>query len=446
MAKILCITDGRTAMFNATTALASRLAAAGHSIVYASPDEIGDRVEARQLPFVQLPMSRFPDQSSLEARRVAPLDKRQGDAVRQLGVEDLVQTVTEIDPDLVLIDIELHAHIVSIMPLGFPMGLLCTFLSIEKQGGLPPLHSQVVPGRGWRGSWPYAEWLWARFRVRKTLQRWVSRIRLDGLDPVSLIRLLAQRGGVEFSKEITVWQWLIPVSYRRIPILCLRPTELNFRPESSPQIHFCGPMVEPNRPETAVAIETRIRLDELYRRRREAETDALILCSLSSFAEAEPDFVRRVAQSAVDEPRWDLILTLGGGSAVEAFDDLPDNVHFFDWVPQMQVLEEVDCAVINAGSSSITECVYQGVPVVVYSLQRNDQNGNAARVVYHGLGVAGDADSDGADVIRSHVRSVLSDDRMRRQVARMQRLFASYDAESCAARVVEGLIAPNRPN
>ena len=62
----------------------------------------------------------------------------------------------------------------------------------------------------------------------------------------------------------------------------------------------------------------------------------------------------------------------------------------------------------------------------------------------HGLGVAGDADSDGADVIRSHIRTALSDEGMRDRVARMQDLFASYDAEQRAVRVVEGLIDPDR--
>ena len=386
MARILCITDGRMAMFNATTALASRFEKAEHSIVYASPDEIGDRVEARQLRFVQLPDSRFPDRADLEAQGADSPEERRQNALRQLGVGELAQTVHEIDPDLILIDIELHAHIVSILPLGIPMGLLCTFLSIDKQRGLPPLHSKVVPGRGWKGSWPYAEWLWARFRIRKALQRWVARFRLAGLDRVSLLRFLAQQGGVEFSKEVTTSQWLIPVSYKRLPVVCLRAGELNFRPQGSPRTHFCGPMVEPERQDTGVTAETTSRLDELYRRRREGETDALILCSLSSFAEAEPDFVCRVAQSVVDEPRWELILALGGSSARESLDEVPDNVHLFDWVPQMQVLENVDGAVINAGSSTVTECIYHGVPTVVFSLQRNDQNGNAARVVFPRIG------------------------------------------------------------
>jgi UDP:flavonoid glycosyltransferase YjiC (YdhE family) len=444
MARILCITDGRMAMFNATTALASRLEKAGHSIVMASPDKIGDRVEARQLRFVQLPDSRFPDRADLEARGVGSAEGRRQKALRQLGVGELARTVQEIDPGLILIDIELHAHIVSILPLGIPIGLLCTFLTIDKQPGLPPLHSKIVPGRGWRGSWPYAEWLWARFRIRKALQRWVARFRLAGLDRISLLRSLAQQGGVEFSKEVTTSQWLIPVSYRRLPVVCLRAGELNFRPEGSPGSHFCGPMVEPDRQDTVVTVETTSRLDELYRRRREGKTDALILCSLSSFAEAEPDFVRRVAQSVADEPRWELILALGGSSLRESLDEVPDNVHLFDWVPQMRVLDNVDCALINAGSSSVTECIYQGVPAVVFSLQRNDQNGNAARVVYHGLGIAGDAESDGAEAIRSHIRVALSDQGMRDRVARMQRLFAAYDAEQRAVQVVEGLIDPHR--
>ena len=79
--------------------------------------------------------------------------------------------------------------------------------------------------------------------------------------------------------------------------------------------------------------------------------------------------------------------------------------------------------------------------MVVYSLQFNDQNGTAARVAYHGLGIVGDKDRDDAVTIRSHIRQLLLDQTHRRRVEAMRADLAAYDAEGRAVRAVENLIA-----
>lgn len=439
MAKILCITSGRMAMFNATSALASRLAAAGHSVVYASPDDLASRAENRGLAYVQLPPSRLPQRGNGSVlERWRSREARRNAALADLGVDDLTTTIKEIDPDLVLIDIELHAHIICTLALPIRLGLLCTFISIRKRRGLPPLHSPVVPGNGWRGRAVYSEWLWLRFRIRKAAQRYSAWIADAGVEPVSLLRDLVLQQGIAPSRFLTAWQWLIPVSYKRLPIVSLRAAELDFRPDSSPQMRFCGPMIEERRKEILGSPDTSERLKFLYERRRRGDSEALIFCSLSSFAQADPSFIRRVLAAVVDVPEWDLVLSLGG-TATEYTLDLPRNVHVFRWVPQLCVLEQVDAAVINAGFG-ISDCIFRGVPMVVYSLKRNDQNGNAARVVYHGLGIAGDKDRDDPEKIRARIQAVLTDVEIRRRVEDLRRRLGRYDDDDQSLRVVAELL------
>jgi zeaxanthin glucosyltransferase len=442
MAKILVITHGRVAMFRACATLATQLSQAGHSVVYASPDEIGPRASATGLPYVQLPPSHLPDEHDSDlGHDQGPHQQRLQAAIAAMGVSDLPATVQEIEPDLLLIDIELHAHILRCIPMGLPIGLLSPFISIIKRPRVPPLHSPVIPGRSWRGSTPGIEWLWMRFRLGKLLKRLGARLRTRGRDKISMLHQLAENEGIRLRDEITLWNWLIPFSYRRLPVLSLTPSELDFSPHPDPLTQHCGALVQQARTGESLSPDTRSRLDAIYRRRRSGGSEALILCSLSTFIAADRGFVARIAEAVGRESKWEMILALGGNLTADGLSSLPGNVHAFDWVPQMEVLDDADCAVINAGTS-ISECIHRGVAMVVYSLQFNDQNGNAARVGFHGLGLVGDKDHDDASTMQSHIRHVLGDKSLRQRVAKMRRLLEAYDSEARAVRAVESLLPP----
>jgi zeaxanthin glucosyltransferase len=134
------------------------------------------------------------------------------------------------------------------------------------------------------------------------------------------------------------------------------------------------------------------------------------------------------------------VLSTGGSLEPEQLGPLPPNVHAFDWIPQLEVLQAADCAVINAGTS-VYECILQDVPMVVYSLRFNDQNGTAARIGYHGLGIVGDKDRDDAAKIREHLQRLLDDRAFRQRVASMRRSLRVAEADDRAVRAIERLLA-----
>ena len=61
------------------------------------------------------------------------------------------------------------------------------------------------------------------------------------------------------------------------------------------------------------------------------------------------------------------------------------------FAPQLKLLRLARLAIVHGGFNTVKECVYFGVPMVVVPWT-NDQPGNAARVVFHGLGVQLDKD------------------------------------------------------
>ncbi len=56
-----------------------------------------------------------------------------------------------LNPDLVLINGEMHEHIIAAWAAGVPLALLNSFVSIWRQPGLPPPHASGTSGRRMEG-------------------------------------------------------------------------------------------------------------------------------------------------------------------------------------------------------------------------------------------------------------------------------------------------------
>lgn len=140
-------------------------------------------------------------------------------------------------------------------------------------------------------------------------------------------------------------------------------------------------------------------------------------------------------------PEGDVVVGLGNRVQPSELGELPPNVHAFLWAPQFRVLAHADCAVLHAGITSINECIYHGVPMLVYPFKKTtDQLGNAARVAYHGLGIAADRDTDDAITLRQRIETLLDDRTYQAQVDEMRRHFLRYQDGGTAVSVVENLL------
>jgi UDP:flavonoid glycosyltransferase YjiC (YdhE family) len=92
--------------------------------------------------------------------------------------------------------------------------------------------------------------------------------------------------------------------------------------------------------------------------------------------------------------------------------------------------------VTHGGINTLDECVTYGVPMLVYRGGETDMAGNAARVVYHGLGIAGDGRRDGVDDIRHHLDLLLDESDFANNVEDMRRRYRSYMQNRVAERTV----------
>jgi zeaxanthin glucosyltransferase len=84
------------------------------------------------------------------------------------------------------------------------------------------------------------------------------------------------------------------------------------------------------------------------------------------------------------------------------------HIKILETVPQKGLLKEVDAFITHGGLNSVLESAYAGTPMLVVPLNDKwDQNGNAARVVYHGLGTKVNL-NDGKQALENAINELLN--------------------------------------
>lgn len=444
MATILCVTDTMPGLFYPALELARRLRLAGHRVVYMTDDEGRDLVAAQGVDFLPLEPGDYAAFLARDAERswiprLLDLETRRRDALRSHRLEGFLESVDSAEPDLILLGGEMHEQVLAVANRGAPVALLNSFISIWRRPGLPPSHHLVRPGHGWRGSRPGIALLWLLLRCRKWGRAWRERLRRVGCDRVSLLRLLADRSGLDFDRETDRSQWLMPFTYRSLPSLTLHALEFEFPHQPPAVAHYVGPMQLEGRGADPTSETTRSALDALLERVRSAGS-TLIYAAFGSFFTTDHDFLRRLAAAVAERSDWELVISLGGRVDPEEIGPLPDGVHAFGWLPQLELLQKADVAVVHGGINTVDECVLAGVPMLVYCGFETDMGGTTARVVDHGLGIAGDRAGDDAESIRGRLDELLSQPSYRRNVERMRTAYHAYAQDQVAERLVESML------
>ncbi len=447
MAHVLLFTSAWEGLLNSSVLLAERLARQGHRVTFAGPPAVAPVVADARLPFVSIPASRVREFMERDLQRgwlqrAGSIQTRRREALEAMSLAEVEACVADLDPDLILVDGELHGHIVLLIDTRHRLVTLNQFASVWRRPGLPPPHHRVTPGVGWKGSPLGLRLLWLNLRLRKLRTEWAQRVRYLGCDRVSLLRELARRRGLALRQWAEPRDWLIPFTYPRLPALSLHALEFEFPHEPREGVHYVGPLVPRERPDSRVSASTQARLAELFRKRAElGGTMKLIYAGFGSVFSVRGDLVRRLVDAVASQEHWHLVMS-SAGSGGDLPTQLPPNVHVYDWVPQLTVLQHADVAVTHGGIHTIDECVVHAVPMLIYCGRETDMAGNTERVVYHGLGVSGDPLRDDPGEIRGHIAGLLTSSQIANNLEAMRAHYRAYEADRVAETVVQSLMRP----
>lgn len=153
----------------------------------------------------------------------------------------------------------------------------------------------------------------------------------------------------------------------------------------------------------------------------------LLYISLGSVFNNRPEFYKQCFAAFADQP-WQVLLSIGKHVDPGTLGQQPDNFLLSPYAPQLDILPRTRLFITHAGTNSVMESMYFGVPMILFP-QQPEQQMHAQRVVDLGLGVMLDTENVTASMLREAVETVTNDETYRERAQRMQqsvRLSGGY--------------------
>ncbi len=137
----------------------------------------------------------------------------------------------------------------------------------------------------------------------------------------------------------------------------------------------------------------------------------------------------------------EVIMSIGTNVSEASLGQAPANFVVRPHVPQMEVLGRASAFVTHGGMNSVSESLFQGVPVVVIP-QMGEQEVVGRRVEEIGAGIHLAKQDVSAEKLRESVARLLTDGRFREQAAVVRESFRTAGG---VARAADAIVAFTRP-
>lgn len=326
-------------------------------------------------------------------------------------VERLCQLVR---PDEIYIDQHLN-HYYFLLKGAWPtITLVNTKLPTRQASGIPPL-SCAIPFRQTILYGFLAEVLWVQHNIQRMLETVLKKIVFWGADDIFFLKRITQKSGINFQLQRRQNNALYE-SVKGVPIVHVRPQFLEYEwyklDNNEYFLYFPYQRYQKNSLSQA---ELWPHLQSLRKANVKLVYASLGTLSYSS-KEVGIKFFQRLIEAISSMDGLHLIIA-AGELQPELTAKTASNVSVMKWVPQIELLLHCTLMITHGGMNSICECLFAGVPMLVYPLNLDsDQPGNAARIVAKGFGLQGNIQRDTKIKIRSKIRQLLTDSAYRQKM------------------------------
>jgi UDP:flavonoid glycosyltransferase YjiC (YdhE family) len=412
---------------NCTFKLARELKRRGHEVSYCAVPDIEPRIAAEGFGVVPWFPDLFPaghvqheaGQGLLQRRRA--ISQRYVTMAQRLLAGELAQVLER--ARLVLVDVNEPLTAMLCAKLGVRCVLVSTALPQTITPGVPPVRSGASYRPDWLGR-IQARLRWQQLLLKRRVAGHLARL-LGACPPYLLVEQLAPRFGMSV-RDLDASTLYMPQP-RGLPELVLCPQAFDFVPSGDDAGRAQCESVDLDRREADFPWDSLDLAKPLVY--CAVGTNAYRTGDVLRFFEAFCDVMRR-------HPQWQGVLAVGRHrTSVQA----PDNVVVVQNAPQLGLLRKAAVMISHCGLGSVKEAMVHAVPVVAIPLTL-DQPGNAARIAYHGVGVAGNVQCTAAE-LEAWIARGLSDAVIRRNVQAMQARFQRVESAGGGAQFVETYMA-----
>jgi zeaxanthin glucosyltransferase len=385
MKKILIAMAQHKGHLNPTFRLAHALRAQGHVVVYACEDA-KTRVYIQEQGFETVigSLFLFPN-FDYGKKGLEGLIERFTSSITGINTklakdqltnfEKMIQTV---QPDLLLLDAFLSYNYMLLQGSKPPICLLQTMISTYQQPLLPPITTLGMPANS-SFSKIKNQIIWQLSPLSMKLKKYL----FFDINLWRIAQKIAKSRNIDIDSQ-TRKDKVFHAGLKNVPEIILSPKSFDFKESIALDFQtHAGLMIAEQKNMTINEQINNIITNE--------KEQKLIYCSLGTVSGMHYvnylDFYKKVIKAFTAQTGFQLILSIGDAD-IKSFGKMPSHIHLFNSVPQRDVLKYADAFITHGGLNSVLEGIMAEVPMLTVPLSnRWDQNGNAARVVYHGVGL-----------------------------------------------------------
>lgn len=340
-----------------------------------------------------------------------------------LNQDDIQALVREIGPDLLVVDPFLPAAVLMAHQLGIRSVSFAGNFNSPAGSLVPPPTSAIIPKQT-LSCRIKTRLTWSSHLFGRDFTFWLIKYDFD-----ENIRKLALRCNYPLNYiEKTVFYPRIRPTIKRPELICC-PRDFDFPRTDQEVVYYVESM-------------DLQRQDQTFPWDRVASNIPLLYCTLGSQSHNythSQQFYQTIIDTMAHKRDWQAIIAIGNQLHIEDFHSVPPNVLLVNWVPQLEVLKRAAIMITHGGLGTIKECIYSGVPMIVVPVKR-DQPGNAARIVYHGLGVMGGYGTLSVERVLSLINIIEKDSSFKMRVEAMGNKFKEVEASQPGLQIINALL------
>lgn len=405
--------------FNAIQSVANYLIAKGYEVWFLSSPSFRGIVEGNKFLFKALegvPFGLGYEKSIAQQNEgltyIQDLNLRVTDFVFNLRRSAFIDILTIKKPNIVLVDAIISTDIVVLQSIdkNIRVGIIQTMFSTAFSIDTPPLSASYLPPKN--GLTNKSSLLWHKLTFKKQLQNCWPYLKYFGYSNKYIIEKHLSTALKLKHKSC------FSVEFENITELILVPEELNFISSNEfYSSHYLGQNIDLNKnnplePKILAIVQS-----------IQSTNQRLIYCSLgtqydNNEAHKVADLFKKLISMFEKQNDWVAILS---ASFYSDFQKICDTVYLCNSLSQLKILQYADIMIGHGGLNSVKECVNFEVPMLLFPLNHKwDQPGNAARVVYHEIGLRGDIEKDTPTQINAKINELLTNPKYKTNITAMK--------------------------
>lgn len=282
-----------------------------------------------------------------------------------------------------------------------------TCLSTHKRPFSPPINSHLITENA-----VHIEREWGAFYFRQNLNFIWEKIKFLGKNNATMIK--AKLKQLKIPEQYQPIQFnSINICFPNLPEFILAPQELEFnKAQPLPTQYYCGSFIPKNRKQIDVDEHYAELIQNLEKIKTQKPNCKIIYCAFGSMYEdyinVIKPFLQKLFEIIKSSPTFYLVCAIKGEKIEDLKQDVSDNIFLLKKIPQLEFLPLCDAFITHGGFGSIKESVWFGKPMLVYTIAPGmDWIGNAAKVVYHKIGIRGDINKDSISTIHTYLTELL---------------------------------------